>query len=88
MTKIPGLKISEAEYQLPDKSIGKIAVLMYNGDSDPKKILDDAVTVYVGDNGYHELIDVHFDNPYMRVLLSDINRLKQKDFDETSHRLK
>ncbi|MDT3367905.1 MAG: hypothetical protein LIR40_04565 [Bacteroidota bacterium] len=88
MTKIPGLKISEAEYKLPNNKIGKIAVLIYHGNSDPKKILDSAVRAYVGENGYHELIDAHLDNPRMRVLLSDINGMEQKDFDITSHSLK
>ena len=88
MNKIPGLKISEAEYDLPDnKGKGKIAVLMYNGAADPKKVLDFAVREYVQDNGYHELIDAHLDNPWMRVLLSDINNMSQKDFDADEDRL-
>ena len=85
---IKKLKISEAEYDLPDnKGKGKIAVLMYNGGADPKKVLDLAVREYVQNNGYHELIDAHLDNPWMRVLLSDINNMEQKDFDEESDRL-
>lgn len=87
MNKISGLRISEAEYELPDKSKGKIAVLMYHGNGDPKKILDHAVSIYVKNEGYHELIDAHLDNPWMRVLLSDINSMKQVDFDADKHRL-
>ena len=87
MKKIPGLKINEAEYELPNKSVGKIAVLMYHGNGDPKKVLDYAVSVYVQNEGYHELIDAHLDNPWTRVLLSDINSMKQEDFDEDKHRL-
>lgn len=88
MSKIPGLKISEAEYDLPNnKGKGKIAVLMYQGGADPKKILDHAVTEYVKNDGYHELIDAHLDNPWMRVLLSDINNMKQEDFNSTKHQL-
>lgn len=87
MKKISGLKISEAEYELPKKGMGKMAVLMYHGDGDPKKMLDYAVSVYVENNSYHELIDAHLDNPWMRVLLSEINSLEQEDFDADKHRL-
>ena len=87
MKKIPGVRISEAEYGLPDGNNGKVAVLMYHGNGDPKKILDYAVGVYVQKNGYHELIDAHLDNPWLRVLLSDINSMNQKDFDEKTDRL-
>ena len=85
---ISGLKINEAEYNLPNNKKGKIAVLMYHGKGDPKKILDYAVSVYVQNEGYHELIDSHLDNPWTRVLLSDINSMKQEDFDADKHRLK
>jgi len=76
------LTINEAEYVLPDEKKGTIAVFMYTGGSDPKKILDGAVRTYVKDKSYHELIDAHLDNPWMRVVLSDdINGMKQKVFD-------
>lgn len=87
MKKIPGLKINEAEYELPNNRKGKLAVLMYSGNADPKKVLDYAVSVYVENNGYHELIDANLDNPWTRVLLSDINNMSQEDFDEDIHRL-
>lgn len=89
MTKLKNVKISEAEYELPNskRKKGKIAVLIYNGDGDPKTNLDIAVNIYVANDGYHELIDAHLDNPWMRVLLSDINSLEQKNFDEDKHRL-
>lgn len=87
MEKNTGLKISEAEYILPNNNKGKIAVFMYHGNGDPKKYLDHAVTIYVEKNGYHELIDAHLDNPWIRVLLSDINSMKQEVFDPTKHRL-
>ena len=87
MKKLTGVRISEAEYELPNNSKGKMAVLMYNGNGDPKKILDHAVSEYVQDDGYHELIDANLDNPWMRVILSEINSLKQVDFDLDKHRL-
>ena len=48
MKKISGVRISESEYEIPNTTNkGKIAVLMYHGSGDPKKILDLAVSVYV-----------------------------------------
>jgi hypothetical protein len=87
MEKISGLTINEAEYDLSQKKKGKIAVFMYSGEADPKKVLDLAVSEYVEGTGYHELIDAHLDNPWMRVILSDINGMKQDDFDPTKYKL-
>jgi hypothetical protein len=87
MKKIPGLKINETEYDLPENKKGTLAVLMYSGGADPKKVLDYAVSVYVQKEFYHELIDAHLDNPWMRVILSDINGITQEDFNEDKHRL-
>lgn len=87
MNKYSGLTINEAEYDLPEGGKGKIAVFLYSGESDPKKVLDHAVHLYVESNGYHELIDYNLDNPWMRVVLSDINKMKQEDFDPNRHRL-
>jgi hypothetical protein len=88
MSVIKGLKINEAEYDLPTGTKGKIAVFIYSGDSDPSKILDNAIREYVERNGFHELIDSHLDNPWMRVILSDINDMNQNDFDPEIHKMK
>lgn len=82
-----GLTINEAEYDLPDNRKGKIAVFMYSGEGDPKKVLDNAIKEYVGHNNYVELIDAHLDNPWMRVIVSDINNMKQYAFDPSQHKL-
>ena len=50
MKKIHGLKINETEYDLPENKKGKLAVLIYSGGADPKKVLDYAVSVYVQRN--------------------------------------
>jgi hypothetical protein len=68
-TKISGLTINEAEYELEMGGKGKIAVFIYTGSGDPKQILDYAVHEYVERNSYHELIDANLDNPWMRVVL-------------------
>ena len=88
MNKISGLKINEAEYDLPTGEKGKMAIFFYSGPADPQKMLDYAIREYVGNNGYHELIDANLDNPWMRVIVSDINSLDQKDFDPITDKLK
>lgn len=87
MNKIPGLTINESVYALKDGKKGKIAVFMYTGEADPENVLDYAVSIYVEDNGFHELIDANLDNPWMRVIVSDINDMKQEQFDPITHRL-
>ena len=87
--KISGLTLSEAEYDLQDKKKGNIAVFLYTGEKDPKKVLDDAVNAYLTENNScHQLIDAHLDNPWMRVILSDINNMKQKQFVHGKDRMK
>jgi hypothetical protein len=88
MEKISGLSISESEYDLEKGGKGKIAVFIYTGSADPKKVLDFAVHQYVQNEGYHELIDANLDNPWMRVILSDINGINQRQFDPNTDRLK
>lgn len=88
MSKIPGLKINYANYDLPSGEKGKIAVFLYTGNSDPRPILDNAVSLYVQSNPYHELIDAHLDNPWMRVIISDINNMNQEAFDSSIHTIK
>lgn len=86
MNKINGLSINEAKYDLGKGKKGKIAVLIYSGSGDPKPILDYAVNIYANDL-YTELIDANLDNPWMRVILSDVNEMNQEIFDADKHRL-
>ena len=87
MAKIEGLTINQTTYDLPSGLKGVIAVLMYVGNSDPKKVLDFAVDQYVGNEGCNELIDAHLDNPWMRVVISDINNMNQEIFDPELHKM-
>ncbi|MEI6815299.1 MAG: hypothetical protein WCL14_01715 [Bacteroidota bacterium] len=82
------IKIQESTIDLKNGSKGKIAVLMYVGDDDPVTKLDSAVSKYVGHTGYHEFIDINMDNPWIRVVLSDIDEMNQVDFDPSIHKLK
>lgn len=86
MNKITGLSINEAIYDLENGKKGKIAVLIYSGSGDPKPILDYAVNIYSNDL-FSEFIDANLDNPWMRVILSDVNEMNQEIFDADKHRL-
>ena len=87
MNRIPGLTISESTYGLSGEKKGKVAVFIYSGGGDPAKVLDLAIRAYVEDNGYYELIDANLDNPWMRVVVSNINEMSQEPFDLSVHRL-
>ena len=87
MDKIKDLTINEAEYISLNGNKEKIAVFIYSGEADPTKVLDYAVRIYVANNGYHELIDADLDNPWMRVILSDINGMSQEQFDKDKHKI-
>jgi hypothetical protein len=88
MKKFKGVRIAEAQYELPNEKKSKIGVLMYHGDGDPKSILKSAVSIYVQNSDcYREFIDSQLNCPWLRVVLSDINNMKQEDFDEDRHRI-
>lgn len=72
--------INESEYDLENGEKGKLAVFLYGGSGDPFVNLNMAISSYVGDNSYYEFIDANMDNPWMRVIISDINNMKQYDF--------
>jgi hypothetical protein len=84
---IKGLTISESEYKLEKNGKGKIAVFMYVGGGDPRAILDYAIKNYVDNIGHYELMDASLGNPWMRVILSNINDIKQEEFDTSKHKL-
>jgi hypothetical protein len=54
----------------------KIAIFIGGLNSDnPKGILDKAVAKYVNEGSYAEFIDSHLDNPWIRVVITNINEL-------------
>lgn len=81
------VKIQESIIDLTHGRKGKVAVLIYVGEDDPIAKLDWAVCEYVGRVGYSEFIDINNDNPWVRVILSDINDMNQVDFDPSIHKL-
>lgn len=88
MTQIKDLTINESTFTNEDGSLGKIAVFIYSGSSDPSPILKWAVNNYVEDEPYFELISSSLDNPWMRVVISNINKMKQESFNKDKHKLK
>lgn len=83
-----GVKILESTYELMHGRKGRLAVFMYSGDGDPIDKLDAARMEYVQNNGYHEFIDINMDNPWVRVIMSDINEMNQENFDPLKHKMK
>jgi hypothetical protein len=90
MATIQGLKINEAEYELENGEKAKLAVLLYAGEEDPKPILDWAVANYTEGSGgkYYELIDAELNCPWVRVILSNINDMKQITWAEAMREIK
>jgi hypothetical protein len=81
------VKIQESEIDLKNGDKGKMAIFMYVGEEDPVAILDAVVSTYVGHKGYNQYIDINMDNPWTRVIVSEINEMKQEDFDPSKHKL-
>jgi len=80
--------IQESTIDLTFGRKGKIAVFMYVGEDDPVAILDNAVSQYVGHEGYSEFIDINMDNPWVRVVMSGVNEMNQVPFNPAIHKLK
>lgn len=79
--------IRESKIDLGNGKTGKIAVFMYTGADDPVEKLDEAVANYVGHESHMQFVDVHMDNPWIRVITSDINQIKGKVFNPAKHQL-
>ena len=79
------LTISKSPIILENGKKGVMVVFMYPGPKDPGPVLDKAVRDYVGNSGYHALIDASLSNPWMRVVISDINEIEQNPFKPEEH---
>jgi hypothetical protein len=74
------IEIFEQELKIEDKTtkkektVGKVAILRGGLNSDnPTAVMNDAVSTYVGTNGHNQFIEIHLDNPWVRVVISGIN---------------
>jgi hypothetical protein len=79
------VKISEAKIKLDNNKIGKVAILYYVGED--LTVLEKAVEEYVEHEPNMQLVDIHMDNPYTRVIISHPNDMPQEDFDPEKHKL-
>lgn len=82
------IKIQESFIDLTRNRKGRIAILMYAGEGDPVGKLDWAVSEYTGNVAHNQFIDINMDNPWMRVIISGVNDMKQENFDPIKHKLK
>lgn len=76
------VEIFEQELKVGSNSVGKVAVLRGGLSTDnPTDLLNTAVSKYVGYKGYNEFVEIYLDNPWVRVILSGINELDYKPFE-------
>jgi len=87
MKKIKGLKINESTYNLENGKKGKVAVFIYAGSHDPRPIIDSAIRIYVDGNNYYEFIDSQLNCPWMKVVFSNLNDIKQEKFTDYMFKL-
>ena len=65
----------------------KVGILIYRGEGDPAKYLNEAVHQYVKNEGYNEFKDANLDNPWVRVIIKGINEIKSVEFDPAFNHL-
>lgn len=64
-----------------NKEVGKIAILRGGiGVSNPKAFMDNAVSKYVARELYNQFVEIHLDNPWVRVIIKGINDVQYKKF--------
>jgi hypothetical protein len=79
---MPNIQIYEQEVKNANKNtVGKVAILRGGlGADNPKEIMDNAVSTYVGEKPYNEFIEIFLDNPWVRIIVSGINELNYQEF--------
>jgi hypothetical protein len=75
------IEIFEQELKLGDRKVGKVAILRGGLNSEnPTAVMNDAVSTYVERKGHNQFIEIHLDNPWVRVVIDGINEVKYEDF--------
>lgn len=75
------IEISEQPLLKNGQKVGKVAILRGGLNTDnPTEIMDNAVSKYVDRALHNQFIEIHLDNPWVRVVVSGINDLKYDDF--------
>lgn len=76
-----GVEIFEQELSNRNGRVGKMAILRGGLNTDnPTATMNDAVQEYVGRKGHNQFIEIHLDNPWVRVIVIGINELEYKEF--------
>jgi hypothetical protein len=65
----------------------QVGILIYIGSGDPVRYLNEAVHLYVRNEGFNEFIDANMDNPWIRVIIKGINDMAQVRFNPKIHHL-
>lgn len=66
---------------------GKIAIFTYIGEGDPISRLQYVVSEYVKNKGYNQFVDINGDNPWTRVICSNLDLIKTETFNSDIHSL-
>lgn len=75
------IEIFEQTIKNGDNSVGKVAILRGGLNAEnPTAVMNDAVLTYVGNKGHNQFIEIHLDNPWVRVVISGINDVNYTDF--------
>lgn len=81
MNKNRDIEICEYDLSKDGKKKGKIAILRGGlNASNPIAYMNDAVSQYVGRELHNEFVEIHMDNPWVRVIISNINGLEYDEF--------
>ncbi len=76
------VEIFEQLLKNKDQVVGKIAVIRGGLNTDnPTGLLNAAVSEYVQNTGFNEFVEIYLDNPWIRVVMSGINEIEFKKFE-------
>jgi len=62
-------------------------MFLYLGDEDPKRNLDKVIKFTYRDIPYYSFIDASLDNPYLRLVMTGLSKLKGEVFNENYPKL-
>ena len=75
-------KIEIFEKYLTEDENARITILRGGLNTDnPSAIMNEAVAKYVNHEGYNHFVEIHLDNPWVRVIISGINDLEYDPFE-------
>ena len=87
-TIFDGVDIIEGTFEYPDNKHLKFAAFIYSGPGEnPHEPLDAAINEYVGDEGYHDFVLMSLDNPYLRVITTNLNIPPREPFVPGMHHI-